>query len=282
MNRFKDFLKGLTEPLPEDEALQQGNFTPRTQEVIALSRQEAGRLGHGFVGTEHLLLGLIKLGRGVSANVLEQMGLNLESVRREIERQIPKGPREPNATTFIPFTPRARKVITLAQAEAKSLHHTYIGTEHILLGILRENEGVAAKVLQSLNVELEKVRVAVMSELDPRFRPTNPGENSSTVATETSHSAPETKPGFIDRSQRFDVYCAEQMGAMVVYRNAKFIGTKKLFPNQRYDFMYEYIELEQADGKVIFLAKTSVIKFCEPGVVPGSDATGLDPNKKPE
>ena len=144
------------------------NFTPRAQRVIQLARKEADSFNHPYVGTEHLLLGLIALGEGVAVNVLERMGISLESVRMEVEKAVGQGP-ETKTVGNVPFTPRSKKVLQLAMAEAQSLNHTYVGTEHILLGLLREGEGVAAQVLRNLDVNLEAARGEVMRELDPSF-----------------------------------------------------------------------------------------------------------------
>jgi len=144
------------------------NLTPRAQQVLALARKEADRFNHNFVGTEHLLLGLLKLGHGVAVNVLQRMGLDLESVRLEVEKLVGTGPDQKIMGT-IPFTPRVKKVLALAQKEAKALNHTYVGTEHILLGLLREGDGVAARVLKSFDVDLEQTRQEILRELDPNF-----------------------------------------------------------------------------------------------------------------
>lgn len=144
------------------------NFTPRAQQVLALARKEADRFHHNYVGTEHILLGLINLGQGVAVNVLQRMGLGLDSVREAVETQVPKGP-EAKPTGNIPYTPRVKKVLALAGKEAKALSHSYVGTEHILLGLLREGEGVAARVLKSLDIDIERCRNEVLSELDPNF-----------------------------------------------------------------------------------------------------------------
>ena len=144
------------------------NFTPRAQQVLALARKEADRLNHNFLGTEHLLLGLIKLGQGVAVNVLQSMGIDLDSVRIEVEKQVGAGP-DQKMIGNIPYTPRVKKVIALAQKEAKNLNHTYVGTEHLLLGLLREGDGVAAKVLRALDVDIEEARQRVLKELDPNF-----------------------------------------------------------------------------------------------------------------
>jgi len=144
------------------------NFTPRAQQVLALARKEADRFNHNFVGTEHLLLGLIKLGQGVAVNVLQKLGLDLETVRIEVEKQVGTGP-DQKMIGNIPYTPRVKKVLSLAAREAKALSHTYVGTEHILLGLLREGDGVAARVLKNLDVDIEQTRQEILKELDPNF-----------------------------------------------------------------------------------------------------------------
>ena len=121
-----------------DEAM--NNFTPRAQQVLALARKEADRFNHNFVGTEHLLLGLIKLGQGVAVNVLQKLGLDLETVRLEVEKQVGTGP-DQKMIGNIPYTPRVKKVLSLAAKEAKGLNHTYVGTEHILWDLSRGRWG---------------------------------------------------------------------------------------------------------------------------------------------
>ena len=171
------------------------NFTPRAQQVLALARKEADRFNHNFVGTEHLLLGLIKLGQGVAVNVLQKMHLDLETVRMEVEKQVGTGP-DQKMIGNIPYTPRVKKVLALAQKEARALNHTYVGTEHILLGLLREGDGVAARVLKNLDVDIEQTRQEILKELDPNFaaqeeqasgetpeKPSAPGEKKGEVKT---------------------------------------------------------------------------------------------------
>jgi ATP-dependent Clp protease ATP-binding subunit ClpC len=153
------------------------NFTPRAQQVLALARKEADRFNHNYVGTEHLLLGLIKLGQGVAVNVLQKMGLDLETVRMEVEKQVGSGP-ETKMVGNVPYTPRVKKVLALAGKEAKALNHSYVGTEHILLGLLREGEGVAARVLKSLEVDIERTRNEILKELDPNFTPPESDQES--------------------------------------------------------------------------------------------------------
>jgi ATP-dependent Clp protease ATP-binding subunit ClpC len=144
------------------------NFTPRAQQVLALARKEADRFHHNYVGTEHLLLGLINLGQGVAVNVLQKMGLDLDTVRTAVEKQVGKGP-SAKPIGNIAYTPRVKKVLALAGKEAKSLNHSYVGTEHILLGLLREGDGVAARVLKSLEIDIGRCRDEILSELDPNF-----------------------------------------------------------------------------------------------------------------
>jgi ATP-dependent Clp protease ATP-binding subunit ClpC len=172
-----------------DEAM--NNFTPRAQQVLALARKEADRFNHNFVGTEHILLGLIKLGQGVAVNVLQKMGLDLETVRMEVEKQVGTGPDQKVAGN-IPYTPRVKKVLSLASKEAKALNHTYVGTEHILLGLLREGDGVAARVLKNLDVDIELTRQEILKELDPNFAAQE--EQQAAAGSGTSEGASSDKP----------------------------------------------------------------------------------------
>src|SRR5580700_1452437 len=174
------------------------NFTPRAQQVLAFARKEADRFNHNYVGTEHLLLGLIKLGQGVAVNVLQKMGLDLETVRMEVEKQVGTGP-DQKMIGNIPYTPRVKKVIALAQKEAKNLNHTYVGTEHLLLGLLREGDGVAAKVLRALDVDIEQCRQEILKELDPNCA-AQPGEEQppgENPAEKQPPGAPAEKKGEI-------------------------------------------------------------------------------------
>ncbi len=174
--------------LPE---LPMNNFTPRAQQVISLAKKESKRFGHDYVGTEHLLLGLIKLGQGVAVAVLQAMNLDLESVRMEVEKRSGAG-----GSTMqegeIPFTPRVKKVLKLASNEARSLNYNYIGTEHVLLGLLKEGEGVAAQILASLDIDVETVRTEVLKALDPNFIPPETGEQPE--ASGTSAATDEKMP----------------------------------------------------------------------------------------
>jgi len=135
-------------------------FTDRGRRVVVLAQEEARLLNHNYIDTEHLLLGLIHEGEGVAAGALESLGISLEAVRAQVEEMIGHGERPP--TGHIPFTPRAKKVLELSLREALQLGHNYIGTEHILLGLIREGEGVAAQVLVRLGADLSRVRQQVI------------------------------------------------------------------------------------------------------------------------
>jgi ATP-dependent Clp protease ATP-binding subunit ClpA len=135
-------------------------FTDRARRVVVLAQEEARLLNHDYVGTEHLLLGLIHEGQGGAAKALELLGIRLEVVRAQVEEIVGRGQRAP--TGHIPFTPRAKKVLELSLREAKQLGHDYIGTEHILLGLIREGEGVAAQVLVKLGTDLSRARGQVI------------------------------------------------------------------------------------------------------------------------
>jgi ATP-dependent Clp protease ATP-binding subunit ClpC len=138
-------------------------FTDRARRVVVLAQEEARMLSHVYIGTEHILLGLIHEGEGVAAKALESLDISLEAVRRQVEEIIGQGKAAP--TGHIPFTPRAKKVLELSFREAKQLGHNHIGTEHILLGLIREGEGVAAQILQKLGADLKRVRRTVIKEL---------------------------------------------------------------------------------------------------------------------
>lgn len=159
-------------------------FTERAQRVILIAQEEAKRLNHDYVGTEHLLLGLIALGEGVAAQVLANLGVDLRRVRSEIEKIVGTGD---NVMLLgeIPFTPRAKKVLELAVEEAQNMGHNYVGTEHLLLGLIREEEGVAARVLENLGVRLDVVREEVISLL---------GEGQPHQATPHQTSSSPSKP----------------------------------------------------------------------------------------
>ncbi|MFS8741021.1 ATP-dependent Clp protease ATP-binding subunit [Synechococcus sp. O70.2] len=158
-------------------------FTEKAIKVIMLAQEEARRLGHNFVGTEQILLGLIGEGTGIAAKVLKSMGVNLKDARIEVEKIIGRG--SGFVAVEIPFTPRAKRVLELSLEEARQLGHNYIGTEHLLLGLIREGEGVAARVLENLGVDLSKVRTQVIRMLGETAEVTAGGGSSSRTKTPT-------------------------------------------------------------------------------------------------
>jgi hypothetical protein len=141
-------------------------FTDRARRVVVLAQDEARRLDHTWIGTEHILLGLIREGEGVAAKALESLGISLDAVRRQVEEIIGQGQETPSG--HIPFTPRTKKVLELALRESRQLGHDYIGTEHILLGLIREGDGVAAQVLVMLGADQNRVRQQVIQLLHGR------------------------------------------------------------------------------------------------------------------
>ena len=152
-------------------------FTDRARRVLVLAQEEARLLEHNYIGTEHILLGLVREGDGVAAKALESLDISLEAVRAKVAETL--GPAGPEATGSVPFTPRSKKVLELSLREALRLGHNYIGTEHILLGLVREGEGVAARVLVGMGADLTNVRQKVMELLVVQApadeEPTKPG-----------------------------------------------------------------------------------------------------------
>ncbi|MCQ2790349.1 MAG: AAA family ATPase, partial [bacterium] len=161
-------------------------FTEKAIKVIMLAQEEARRLGHNFVGTEQVLLGLIGEGTGVAAKTLKSMGVNLKDARVEVEKIIGRG--SGFVAVEIPFTPRAKRVLELSWDEARQLGHNYIGTEHLLLGLIREGEGVAARVLENLGIDLNKIRsnvVKMLGETKPQTVASGTTSSSSTTKAKT-------------------------------------------------------------------------------------------------
>src|SRR5688572_8132309 len=167
-------------------------FTDRARKVMALANQEAQRFNHEYIGTEHILLGLVQEGSGIAAKVLRNLDVDLKKIRLEVEKLIPHGP--PTVTMGqLPFTPRAKRVLELAQEEATALGHDYIGTEHLVLGLLKENEGVAAQVLINLGLKLEDVREEVLEVLNVDMpHDTESGEKPGRAATKSKTPALDT------------------------------------------------------------------------------------------
>jgi len=204
------------------------------------------------------------LGQGVGANVLWKLGVDFDSLRREVEKIAVRGAQK--VVGNIPYTPDVKKTLALAAKEARKIGHTYVGTEHILLGLLLEDEGVAARVLKDSGVDVEKTRVAVLEELDPNIEPKH-----------EITAMPNSEASTIDTSKRYDVYCRE-MNREIVYRNVLFKATRTIFGGLRSENFWSYLELVQPDGHSIFVSRTSVSRFCEHGVRPQFEISRDTPN----
>jgi ATP-dependent Clp protease ATP-binding subunit ClpC len=168
-------------------------FTDRARRVVVLAQEEARLLNHNYIGTEHILLGLLNEGEGIAAKALESLGISLSAVREQVVEIIGQGQQAP--TGHIPFTPRAKKVLELSLREALQLGHNYIGTEHILLGLIREGEGVAAQVLQKLGAELQKVRQTVIQLLSGSGSSEEAPSSGSSASSMRSSSSSESAQG---------------------------------------------------------------------------------------
>ena len=185
-------------------------FTEKAIKVIMLAQEEARRLGHNFVGTEQVLLGLIGEGTGVAAKTLKSMGVNLKDARAEVEKIIGRG--SGFVAVEIPFTPRAKRVLELSWDEARQLGHNYIGTEHLLLGLIREGEGVAARVLENLGVDLNKIRSNVIKMLgETKPQSTASGGTSSSSSSSASSSGGKTKTPSLDEFGRDLTLAAQEL-----------------------------------------------------------------------
>ena len=174
-------------------------FTDRARQVVALAQEEARMLNHGWIGTEHILLGLIHEGDGVAARSLESLGISLDAVRQQVEEIIGRGQQAPSG--HIPFTPRAKKVLELSLRESLQLGHNYIGTEHILLGLLREGDGVAAQVLVRLGADLNRVLRQVIQLLHG-YQGQDAGSEGSRPGERARAGLPDDAPAWFDALDR--------------------------------------------------------------------------------
>lgn len=293
MNWLRAFWKALTTPMPATAATNEsasrapltseragvssssggdglGNFTPRAQQALKLACEEAERLHHNFVGTEHLLLGIIKQNVGVAVNVLTALGIDLQKLRDEVEKQVGPGMGQ-KVVGNVPYTPRVKKALALAAKEAKALYHLYVGTEHILLGLLREGDGVAARVLASQGLTVEVVRQHVLRELDPNYLPDPTAPAPIVVRGEPEPAARRVEP--VDTGKRYDIVCCEGERE-VVFRNVRFKGVRTLLQQREDDSLTDYVELEQANGETVFIARWHLLRFTEHGAKAAEDGGG--------
>jgi ATP-dependent Clp protease ATP-binding subunit ClpA len=237
------------------------DFTPRAQQVLAMARREADRLNHQFVGTEHILLGLTCLGQGEGCGVLMRLGFDLFKIQEEVVKQIGTGPTK-SIVGQAPYTPRVKKVLAYARNEARALNHPYVGTEHLLLGLLRDGDGVAPKVLRALHpdVELEIVRAEILKVLAPDNQPMRINPSKTTQYIVQSSSAYSQ----VDASKRYDVYIREDGDKLVLYRNVFFRERTTLLGVAPYDPHCQFLVLELEDKRLIYVSIFSVVKFCAP------------------
>ena len=176
------------------------NFTERVRKVLQMAREEAQRLHHEYVGTEHILLGLIREGEGVAAAVLQNLNVDLDEVQQKIEETVKKGKAVQATGPDLPYTSRAKKVLELAMSEARELNHSYVGTEHLLLGLLREEKGIAAQVLTEAGVNLDAANRITFSLHGPlRLLGTEMPQQGGAAPQSTSQSA-RPNPSSIPRS----------------------------------------------------------------------------------
>src|ERR687889_2619318 len=166
------------------------NFTDRVRKVLQMAREEAARLHHEYVGTEHILLGLIREGEGVAATVLQNLSVELDDIQQKIEETVKKGKAGQTTGPDLPYTSRAKKVLELAMSEARELNHPYVGTDHLLLGLLREEKGIAAQVLTDAGVNLEAARAETLRLLGNEM----PQAQGGGTADKGGSSTPATPP----------------------------------------------------------------------------------------
>src|SRR4029077_13606458 len=181
-------------------------FTERVRKVLAMAREEAARLHHEYVGTEHILLGLIREGEGVSAAVLQNLSVDLDEIQQKIEETVKKGKAAAATGPDLPYTSRAKKVLELAMGEARDLSHGYVGTEHLLLGLLREEKGIAAQVLTDAGVNLDAARAETLRLLGTEMPQTG---TSATGSTQTPQSTPTAHGENKSKTPARDPFCRD-------------------------------------------------------------------------
>src|SRR5471032_1257249 len=182
------------------------NFTERVRKVLAMAREEAARLHHEYVGTEHILLGLIREGEGVAAAVLQNLNVDLDEIQQKIEETVKKGKASQATGPDLPYTSRAKKVLEIAMGEARELNHSYVGTEHLLLGLLREEKGIAAQVLTDAGVNLDAARAETLRLLGTEMPQTG---TAATGSTPTPQSTPTTKGEKKSKTPALDHFCRD-------------------------------------------------------------------------
>src|SRR6202050_885065 len=185
------------------------NFTERVRKVLAMAREEAARLHHEYVGTEHILLGLIREGEGAAAAVLQNMNVDLDEIQQKIEETVKKGKAAQTTGPDLPYTSRAKKVLELAMSEARELNHSYVGTEHLLLGLLREEKGIAAQVLTDAGVSLEAARTETLRLLGTEMRQGGSAAAQQGAGVATPASSSPAKGEKKSKTPALDHFCRD-------------------------------------------------------------------------
>src|SRR5262245_52600253 len=185
------------------------NFTERVRTVLAMAREEAARLHHEYVGTEHIMLGLIREGEGVAATVLQNLNVELEEIQQKIEETVKKGKAAQATGPDLPYTSRAKKVLELAMSEARELGHSYVGTEHLLLGLLREEKGIAAQVLTDAGVNLEAARAETLRILGTDVQQQSGGAGTQQQPAPGTPAATPQKGDKKSKTPALDHFCRD-------------------------------------------------------------------------
>lgn len=260
--------------------LPRDRFTPRVRRTFTLALDEAIRRQQPRVETEHVLLGLVRMGQGVAASVLLKIGVNADTVATHFGA--PTATPASREADLSPFGPLVKEVLKFAAEESQELQHTYIGTEHILLGLLRQPEGGAARIFRELYIDPESLRKQVLLAFEVKHAAGNAGSPGSDLLSPAgkdtemfAKKASRDEDSFpvparatresIDLTQRYDVYCVERSEQLVVHRNVRFLAVKSLIPRSDSDRGGDFVELEQPDGQTFFIAKSSIVRFCAPG-----------------
>ena len=192
------------------------NFTERTRKILMMARQEADRLNHEYVGTEHILLGIIREGEGVAVAVIQSMGIDLDEIQQNIEKTVNKGRPDQPRGTDLPYTSRAKHVLTLSMAAAKELNHSYVGTEHLLIGLLREDKGIAAQVLMDAGLNADVAAAEVVRMLGADVPPTERVSSQEVNTRGGVGVAPSpSRAGQAMRLQRLFSHCTPRLRAVI-------------------------------------------------------------------
>jgi len=244
------------------------NFTERVRKVLAMAREEATRLHHEYVGTEHLLLGLVREGEGVAATVLQNLGVELDDIQRKIEETVKKAKAGQTVGPDLPYTSPAKKVLELAMAEARYLNHQYVGTEHLLLGLIREGHGAAAQVITSFGITLDATRAGVLGILGSESQANQEFKRRRTfgVGREMTRTS---APSWMMAHLGLPMAGPTSMAASVLEALMQDAGVADVFAAQR------------IDARTLIAALRAASFRAPPGHAPGSSASEPPPPSPP-